>query len=303
MFPFQRVVGFPSSPGVQLEDLPECGFVTDDCTEVGDPFLHAATHTMTFTGEQLNVEKEVVIHWMVIDFLESNFDESLKVVRADSRKEFDQVTRNYIQFSHFANKKAAVTYLKGGGAFDEPLLIVALAVTTLTHVGVVFKDEVWATREGRQGVGCGIFVAKSVDGSYFALKKDYGSKVSLIQELVEKVIRNVAQEGTAAAVGEQMVVGGVPIDVIAVPYEEAFGAKRRKCVSPCKVVSVMSMECAGAVEAGGQWLTQMWYLMLVSVFSMQDVRQVLRLKVLRLLWPHQSVLVANGVLPQVFHLI
>ncbi len=125
------------------------------------------------------------------------------------------------------------------------------AFAEVTHVSVIFKDEVWATREGRQGVGCGIFVAKSVDGSYFALKKDYGSKVSLIQELVEKVIGNVAQEGTTAAVGEQMVVGGVPIDVIAVPYEEAFGAKCRKCVSPRKVVSVTSMECAGAVEAGG----------------------------------------------------
>ena len=115
MFPFRRVVGFPSGPGVQLEDLPERGFITDNCTEVGDPFLHAAMHTMTFTFEQLNVEKEVVIRWMVINFLESNFDESLKVVRVDSRKEFDRVTRNYMQFSRFANKKAAVTYLKGGG--------------------------------------------------------------------------------------------------------------------------------------------------------------------------------------------
>ncbi len=188
---------------------------------------------------------------MVIDFLESNFDEAMKLARADSWKEYDCVTRNYMQFSRFANQKEAVNYLKGRGAFDEPLLIAALAVTTWTHIGVVFQDEVWATYEGCQGVSCGIHIGKAIDGSFFPLKKDYGSKVSLVQELVEKVIGNVAQEGTTAAVGEEMVVGGVLVDVVAVPYEVVYGAKCHKCVSPCKVLSVTSMECAGADEGGG----------------------------------------------------
>ncbi len=188
---------------------------------------------------------------MVIDFLESNFDEATKLASADSWKEFDHVTRNYMQFSRFANWKEAVQYLKAGGAFDEPLLIAALAVTMLMHISMVWQDQVWAMREGRQGVGCGIHVGKAIDGSFFPLKKDYGSKVSLVQELVEKVIGNVAQEGTTAAVGEEMVVGGVPVDVVAVPYKVAFGVKHRKRVSPCKALSVMSTECAGVDEAGG----------------------------------------------------
>ena len=124
-------------------------------------------------------------------------------------------------------------------------------MTMLTHIGVVLQDEVWAMHEGRQGVGCGIHVGKAIDGLCFALKKDYGSKVSLVQELVEKVIGKVTQEGTTAAVGEQMVVGGVPIDVITVPYEEAFGVKCRKCGSPRKVLSATSMECAGGDETVG----------------------------------------------------
>ncbi len=252
MFPFRHLVGFPNVPGVKMEDLADRRFIPDECSEVGDPFLDAATHTMMFTGEnQTNADKEVVVRWMVIDFLESNFDEATKLARADSRKEFDLVTHNYMQFSRFANWKAAVQYLKAGGAFDEPLLIAALAVTTLMHIGVVLQDEVWATREGCQGVGCGIHVGKAINGSFFPLKKDYGSKVSLVQELVEKVIGKVAQEGTTAAVGEQMVVGGVPIDVITVPYEEAFSAKHRKCGSPRKVLSVTSMECAGVDETVG----------------------------------------------------
>ena len=116
MFPFRHLVGFPNVPGVKMEDLADCGFIPDECSEVGDLFLHAATHTMTFTGEnQMNADKEVVVRWMVIDFLESNFDEATKLARADLRKEFDHLTHNYMQFSCFANRKAAVQYLKAGG--------------------------------------------------------------------------------------------------------------------------------------------------------------------------------------------
>ncbi len=62
MFPFWHLVGFPNAPGVKREDLADCSFIPDNCGEVGDPFLHAAMHTMTFTGEnQMNVDKEVVV--------------------------------------------------------------------------------------------------------------------------------------------------------------------------------------------------------------------------------------------------
>ncbi len=97
---------------------------------------------------------------------------------------------------------------EGWRAFEEPLLLAALAVTTLTHIGVLYKDEIWEMHRKWQGVSCSLFVAKATDGSFFPVKKDYSSKVSLVQELVETCIGNMAPEGTVAAVGEPMLVGG-----------------------------------------------------------------------------------------------
>lgn len=116
MFLFRHLVGFPTTPGIDCEDLGGHSFVADDCSDMGDLFLHAAMHTMTFTGEMdTNQEKEVIVCWMVIDFLESNFDEATKVARANSHKEFEHTTRNFMQFSWFVTRKEAVNYLKGGG--------------------------------------------------------------------------------------------------------------------------------------------------------------------------------------------